>query len=738
MDQVWDRLKNEDNKDNFLQLVEVFWFIKETETLLYFKAQIESMKASTTEISNIKFELDSTNYLPPILVTLSQFKYREDNNFKIALGLIFEYLTKQSDAVPIVLRCIIDRFGFEFNSDLLDFRVQKILIETLWAKVGDGKNILFSKLFIAVAEKYLHTHFSQDKFEKRNSVRIIDFDLPANPLLIALRTTIWEHLFQLWQFESFQEDLWNLLYRHSINGSEVSVKSIIEQDMIVVLPFLEKIFDSSKFWHCCVGQKYLNLLSRLDITFEAGLKDRFQNDSYTLYKLMLPNREEERELEISYTEYKKIKNQRLQEVTRNYEFEDYTHFFEQCIEINMHLNYLEEYFFKEGVLTVFAALSERDSGLYEKVLMEYLNRQDFLNLGPYSLVEALIAKCGSRNSYDVLTILTYPSRRKWIFSFYQCLPPDEIKPEHIKQLYDLYCEAEVIDYPYDWDFLLNYQSLDKSIVARIAAIILDRAKVEPAQTSALDLLFNPNTEINKVIISIFSDDIDLLERLYIEADQAKTHLDHTGSTFSKILDIDPTFSDRYIEEIFKRKKFPSRHDTSRDYSFIWKREDFDKVMYRITQKVFELELKNLPFSYMQVFFGVDRKEPHDDQILEKQDRFIKRIIEEKSSDIEFMKFFFRTISYFAPERRKAHIAYFIKFNNKFEDFEKLSLEPNIWSWSGSAVPVLQEKIDYFESLAALFNTVDFLQHKLYIVQTIKEVREKIQREKKKDFTNELW
>jgi hypothetical protein len=161
-------------------------------------------------------------------------------------------------------------------------------------------------------------------------------------------------------------------------------------------------------------------------------------------------------------------------------------------------------------------------------------------------------------------------------------------------------------------------------------------------------------------------------------------------------------------------------------------------MSRITKKIFELELENFFTSYLQVFFGVDRKAPHDVQILEKQDRFIKRLIEEKNSDIEFMKFLFKTISYFAPERRKAHIAYFIKFNNKFEDFEKLSLEPNIWSWSGSAVPVLQKKIDYFESLAALFNTVDFLQHKLYIEQTIKEVREKIQREKKKDFTNELW
>ncbi len=94
---------------------------------------------------------------------------------------------------------------------------------------------------------------------------------------------------------------------------------------------------------------------------------------------------------------------------------------------------------------------------------------------------------------------------------------------------------------------------------------------------------------------------------------------------------------------------------------------------------------------------------------------------------------FNVITQFSSERRCSFIALFLERNKKFEDFEKLPLEPSSWSYEGSAVPMHQKRVEYFESLLPLFNTVDFLQHKQYIERNIQWLRGAIEREKKKDF-----
>lgn len=81
---------------------------------------------------------------------------------------------------------------------------------------------------------------------------------------------------------------------------------------------------------------------------------------------------------------------------------------------------------------------------------------------------------------------------------------------------------------------------------------------------------------------------------------------------------------------------------------------------------------------------------------------------------------------------------FLKHNNSIEEFRKLSLEPGSMSWSGSAVPAYQRKMDFWESLLPLCNTASLLEHKLYIEQIIQGIQKSIEREKKRDFVGTDW
>ena len=74
---------------------------------------------------------------------------------------------------------------------------------------------------------------------------------------------------------------------------------------------------------------------------------------------------------------------------------------------------------------------------------------------------------------------------------------------------------------------------------------------------------------------------------------------------------------------------------------------------------------------------------------------------------------------------------------EFNEFKKLPIEPTISSWSGSAVPMLRQKIELYEVIISICNSVEFLKHRQFLEQRIQGIRNQIQHEKKRDFTEEL-
>jgi hypothetical protein len=185
------------------------------------------------------------------------------------------------------------------------------------------------------------------------------------------------------------------------------------------------------------------------------------------------------------------------------------------------------------------------------------------------------------------------------------------------------------------------------------------------------------------------------------------------------------------------KEWSDRYDDTRDYAFIWLRNDGEDLMVRVAERIYEAERKHGPFiaTYLKTFF-ILQKDGICEDIRTKQDRFLKRLIEIRCSEPDFMNFIFGLITLFSPEKRRQFIAVFLECNKNFEIFQRLPLEPNSWGWSGSAVPMLQNRMEYLNSLLSLLNTVDLLQHKQYVERLVQGLQTQIEYEKKKDFMGE--
>ena len=343
---------------------------------------------------------------------------------------------------------------------------------------------------------------------------------------------------------------------------------------------------------------------------------------------------------------------------------------------------------------------------------------------------------GKEKTYNFFSQLDYPTKRKWMFGYYQALPADKIDKNDLLKLYKLLEKSEPVQLPNYLDFLLTYIRFDHRVVAKVAQLIIDKGDT---QYSAwiLSSITNPYSDVNKDLVSLFKDDIETLKKVYFIAKSGKDHSDHNSATLSRILELDTEFINEYIEWIYAPKEEgPRWHHDSQDYSILWRHQNYREIFSKIVELAYKKRKEDRWYIELRQFFTPDIEERLDADIEYKQEQLFSELISSHHQDIDFIEFLFEAIAYFPKERRTRLIFAFLQYNKNFADFKRLEIEPIAMSWSGSAVPVYQERIDYLKSILRMLDNAQLLEHRAYIQQRIDSWESRKNLEKKRDFIGE--
>lgn len=738
VERLWKQLEQDGDEERLFQLVEVFWFLKQTDSLIYAHDHVAALPDAQVDFASLDFNAKGEAPSHSALSILSSFRHVDDNSFRMALDIICDYFKKCPDQLPKLLYLYSETFCFNHQSYVHGYYVQQAAIDVLWARAKQGENWYFAKTFLAMAGKYLHTEFHTYESRSEHAITHITFRLATSPPLTKLRKTILDGLIRLYADERYKDDVLKVLQQYSAPSIDISVKEIVEQDAKELLPFLSQAMSPQDFQHVLLVHTYLDKLENFGVVFEHELRDKFENDMYRLFKLLAFDLAKMHDDGLGYEEYVELKKKRIHDHFAHYQLADYEKLLMQCTEMKRTIKAGSHrlYEFQESLLGAFRELAEKNAGLYFDVMKSYLVNGAGLEINPVPLVQSLINVCGAQKTYLLLTELSWPDKQAWLFSYYCSLPADEIGPEQVEQLLALYRTSQTHELPYHWDYLLNYRRALPDIVATVTELLLGRASQNDAFSPSLDMLFNPHSEINSEIASHFAGQVDLLKRAYFYNAARQQHGDYDGTTFNAILDLDSGFAEEYIDWMYSRKKWLTSYDDSRNYSFLWKRADCLDLMRKIAEKVFEHEKEYSAFSYFQTFFGTRDGEENSKSVTPTQESFILGLIESSYADVEFMKFVFDLVSSLPTAIRIPFISKFRELSKSYEAFAELPLESGMRSWRGSAVPTLQRLVDYYQSLIPLFDTVDFLRHKQHVEQIINRLREEIEREKKRDFVSD--
>jgi hypothetical protein len=703
------------DEQGLLHLLDAFWFVKPTDTLIYLREKIDAMDLQAVPLSSLTFTI--SNNLPPspsILGILDNFRGGNKTEVNAALSLTLDYLEKRPAELPIVLRMLLESYGMSHYSHFNEFLVERDMADQVWNRAQDGKNELFSRVFLTIAEPLLHTHFQTSRSKGSNAITIFDFDIPASKTLLEFRKKIWQRTLSLYSSPRLLERVLGVIAKHSCSGYLVANPEIIASDSHQILAFFESNLDPSIYSHCVVVQQYFDLLDRVGLEPKQDFRERFTNETYKLSELVLVDRRERGEL--GWREYETKQRERLAEYTGCFDEVGFAEFFERCAEIIGTADARQyEYEVQSSVVKTLLDLADRDCDLFVRVLQNYLQSGNVLNLAPWNMAQKLIQHCGNERAYDILCSANYEHRTSWLFAYFMALPEDAVTYERLQQLYHLYESAEWNEVLRGMDHLLKFVPLDKDVFVKVTRTLTTRCIAEPRCGHVLCDLFSEHGQAGNRLPELFAGEVDLLKQAYFAASEAEDHEDFKGHFFNELLNLVPNFGQQWVAQLYQRVHRPTRRDDSRDYSFIWRRPDFIQVMEEIAEAICTYGKGRLIYdSYLRNFFILNSETPDINVLHNRQDVFLDDIIKRRSGEEDLMMMLFEVISAFSAERRRGRFETFVRSNSDSRLFERLPMESYFEVYDAGNFTRLQRRLEFFESLMPILNTMELLRHRQYV------------------------
>ncbi|WP_041463908.1 hypothetical protein [Pelodictyon luteolum] len=640
-----------------------------------------------------------------------------------------------------MLKVLVEGYGFRPESYRRGFEIQRTVMDELW-RFAEGGEPIFARVFMAVAAHFLGMHFENTGMKDDRTFHFTNFSLPATPELSILREAIWTRLFSLYEEEGLQSSVLDTIRQYCVDSVRPPNKEVVRGDALHVRPFLESVLNPSSYSDCTLMHEYLDFLETHGGDAHNRLRGRFRNETFALAEVLMLTWGDRMASDESLDAFEEHKRNRLESYTDAYSADDYEVFFERCCEIRDALaDGHSDFLLRQEVVNALLVLAGRDTALYGDVLGRYLRLGDPLQLDGRALVMKLLDVQGYKKVIRLFQDPEYPAKKRWLFWAYEGIKPDDLDEAVLRQLCELYGAAELSELPHGFDYLLEYCFLDERVVAKVVGIVVEKVNLDLRYAYILEMLFNPFTAVVKRLPELFADDLDVLKLAYFLVDGMRDHHDQKGEVFNLLLTLDPEFISEYLawmHEHAERLRMSNSGD-HRDYSFIWLRPDYQWMMDRVLADAIRSEQNHVALLdlTLRAFFlhGIKDGESKG-EARERQDDFLLKVIDERSGNVEVMIGLFRVIAHFQPERRIEFVRRFLLRNKDVEVFRRLSLEPHTWSWSGSMVPVLHRRLSFFESLKPLMNSVELLPHKQLVEQDIRELRVKIEREKKIDFIGE--
>jgi hypothetical protein len=404
---LWAQLEKKDEEDSLLILAESFYYLIPTETLSLVKKRLSHCQFAPADLSQLENLDDNKLRNIPVITEvqlLGSFHHNYPDLQKIALQILFDYLEARPADVLQVFRVLIDDFGFNRFSNQLGINIQQEVVNFLWCRAKSGQNELFYRLFIAIGEEFLKTHFQSVEMRSESTATMYEFSLQPTQEILQFRGSLLAYLKML--FAIHPKLTYGFLKKYLKGCHHTTSSEIILADSTQLISFIQSYLSSQNLTHIIFVNDYLDFLEDHKVDFIPELRKRFQNDTFKVYRLLSEDRRDFRHL--SYEEFQSKRKKMFRSYFKRFSKTKTEDFIDHCNEIGLEVRQERDlYEFFSSFFMSINILSEVNPDLFTDAIKYYLKQGDKLNINPSRILQKIIALHGKKQTWDFLNEFDY-------------------------------------------------------------------------------------------------------------------------------------------------------------------------------------------------------------------------------------------------------------------------------------------------------------------------------------------
>lgn len=715
---VWDRAEKE-RPNEFWKYVKAFYPIKQEDTLLLIKNQIENMESIELSADQMDFETGKNNQsiTDEILSVLGGFA--KLTNYESALDLYFVYFAKRHNLYMQFYHTANLFWGVHPNNT---FAVTAYLKKII-AYSTDWSDEYISKLFIAFAKEQLRFDFSIVEPGRRNSFNMIHFSLPASEDTFLYRKNIWEQLIKISGRSRFTEDLRKLLKAYADHRGYNS-DSIIKAESENVCDLLNCTLSPYELEDCIIAENVISVLHDAGAITDS-CSAFLENNELKLYHILIGP---EWKTEMSSEERKAKKTQ------------DIIQTINKCDNIDQLLT---------RILAIHAHIGDDGSegsdlvmgiNIAVKQMLENKNQRGLIacavlrneRIIPSALTAVIDNLFTWQSNGEILSMISNApdSTKEYCqYLFYMLIPNERITEEELTGLYayfrninkgsPIYLSNRTLHY------LLKYEQFDQEIVCNVLRIIYQKKEEVPLLAKCyLTFLLNSHEKHCDTIFERLKTDEQLLREIYLYGDKKDAMFDCDGRYFKQIAEIDDEFLPLYTLQYLRQDYGFYLSDKETKYRTIFTCESFmskiDSIVDTSTENDDTYYFTENKFIRMFIF--VEKAQT------DKSNKWIEHYIVRHKDNENKERLIFETIAHLPKERKLPFYKLLLDVNDSYEFFTHIPLTPSSYDWTGSAVPLYKGWIDFLKDLNVQISGIKYLEHRNLIKTEIESVEKRIEYE----------
>ncbi len=706
---------NTADPENEIVYLKSFYLLDQEKSLLCAKKEIDNLPQEDFSLVDADFEKRFrnhyfSNFLPEML---SGFKHSD--NYSSVINLLLKLSTKNLKCALDVCYIFCNKFLYDKNSCTHSFEEEFLLIKTVLEACKSGENFNLTIILLEILKTALKAEFT--KTESGESARSIWFStmtLPLSDDVEKIRSFIWNILADLYKNEAYKIRVEKFLYDYNtgIHDKDCRTK-FVQYDMECFEKEFFKYFEEITFEQAIILNKLARNYQYLEAEPTKFLNRYKENNDFKLINIFIST-----SFSKKWKEEQEEKEKQIIKAISDFNQDDYEALFNNCKKYE-ELKLDEEHLVGQGLYIIFRKLEEKPERYIEIVKLYLQKEAPFFWHVADKIIQKLVDFIGPTETRKIIDKTKGKINSTLNSAFYRFLPSDFITNKECEEL-KLFIDKELLnEYPRIIDIysLEKYKNVNPVIFYDINHSIINFAKTTDRNDQILGSYLDHylSEDMVEKLIQIFKDNNEKLEEIYFA--QLNSTVDFQNLLFEKLFEKGLVFWKKFIKFLFDENIRESQLHSI--FEVIWNKDDYVQYIDALIEIGIFAEENFKVYNFHDILSAIfSNANKTSEIIISRKEKWLEDFIVKNIEDQNKIEIVFEIVVNYFEKSKLEYFKLLFKLDKDFELFKRLSLFRWNYSWSGSEIPLINERIRFLEDLKSLFVEVDFIEHKDYINKKI--------------------